>query len=121
MAAIKEWFGGFNVIFNWIEKQFGHAALEAYWRHIAATCYTDVIAQFKRAGLEGVQDYFEDIFKKDGGLIETTRQPRSLTIKIVQCPAFMFMRNSPNHYFAPIKIIAGTMRSSMHTWPNKAD
>jgi len=103
MAAIKEWFGGFNVIFNWIEKQFGPAALEAYWRHIAATCYTEVIAKFKSEGLDGVRDYFEDIFKKDGGLIETTRQPGCLTIKVIKCPAFMFMNTSDNPCFVPIK------------------
>ena len=103
MAAIKEWFGGFNVIFNWFEKQFGREALEVYWRHIADTCYDDVIGKFQREGLIGVRDYFEDIFRKDGGKIETCLQDRHLTIRIIQCPAFMFMNSSDNPHFLPIK------------------
>jgi len=103
MAAIKEWFGAFNVIFNWFEKQFGREALEAYWRHIADTCYDDVVKKFQGEGLAGVRDYFEDIFRKDGGKLETSLQDKRLTIRIIQCPAFMFMNDSDNPHFVPIK------------------
>ena len=101
MAAIKEWFGLYNVMFNWFEKNHGERGFEAYTRHIANTCYPDVIDSFKKGGLEAVKTYYEDLFHKDDGQIDAYIVDNVLTISVNKCPAYHFMRNSANPYFMP--------------------
>jgi len=101
LAAIKEWFGLYNVIFNWFEKNHGEKGFMAYAAHIANTCYPEVIEDFKRGGLEAVKAYYEDLFHKDDGQIDSYIVDDVLTISVNKCPAYNFMKNSPNPHFIP--------------------
>lgn len=101
MAAIKEWFGLYNVLFNWFHKNHGEKGFEAYARHIANTCYPDTVASFKAGGLPAVKAYFEEQFRVDGGQIDAYIVDDVLTICVNKCPAMEYMKNSTNPYFTP--------------------
>lgn len=101
MAAIKEWFGAYNVIFNWFKQNYGNNAFDEYCRHIGSTCYEYVIKRFKREKLEGIKRYYQELFNKDEGKIECYMEDKKLTINIIECPAYAFLKSSSNPYFAP--------------------
>ncbi len=102
MAPIKEWFGVYNVIYKWFEKNYGCEALEEYWRYIANTCFNNVIDKFKNEGLPGIKDYYEKTFKQDDGECITNLSNGKLTIEVVKCPDYDFLKSSPNPNFVPI-------------------
>ena len=91
MAPIKEWYGLYNVIFNWCEKNFGKEGLVKYWQHIGRTCYAEVIETFRREGLDGVKEYSEGEFTKEGVEITSSLEEEKLFIDIKNCPAYAFM------------------------------
>lgn len=103
MSAIKEWYGAYNVIFNWFKENYGKKALEEYWKFIANSCYDETIEKFKNEGLDGIKEYFEDIFDKDGGKYNSNLKDNKLVFEVVDCPAYSFMKNSDNPYFEPIE------------------
>jgi hypothetical protein len=103
MAPIKEWFGGYNVIFNWFELNYGYSALEEYWKYIAQNCFEEVIEKFKNGGLTAIKDYYEYTFGLDEGECKTSLENGKLTIEVVKCPDYEFMKSSSNPNFIPIK------------------
>ncbi|HOJ11703.1 MAG TPA: hypothetical protein PK733_14060 [Clostridiales bacterium] len=103
MAPIKEWFGLYNVIYNWFEKNYGYEALEEYWMFIAENCFEDVVEKFKDEGLDGIRGYYEHIFNLDEGECKTYLENGKLTIEVNKCPDYEFMKSSPNPHFVPIK------------------
>ncbi len=107
MAPIKEWYGAYNVIFNWFEKNFGKEGLVKYWQHIGRTCCAEVIETFKGEGLAGVKKYFEGEFSKEGAEITASLEGEKLFIDIKKCPAYEFMNESDNPYFTPRRDYCG--------------
>lgn len=103
MAPIKEWFGLYNVIFNWFEEKYGGKALEEYWRHIASSCYGEVEEDFREKGLKQIRDYFNAVFERDSGEYLSELKEDRLIYRVVKCPDYDFMNSSENPYFHPIK------------------
>ncbi|NJD02893.1 MAG: hypothetical protein FIA99_09955 [Ruminiclostridium sp.] len=103
MAPIKEWFGVYNIIFNWFEEKYGSQALEEYWRHIAENCYQDVIELFKRNGLEGIKQYMEETISLDDGEYVSSLEDSKVTFKVKKCPDYRFLSSSSNPFFKPVK------------------
>lgn len=101
MAPIKEWYGAYNVIFNWFEKNFGNEGLLKYWEYIGGSCYGEAIELFRREGLRGVKKYFEEEFLKEETAVCARLEENSLLIEIRECPAYRFMNESKNPYFVP--------------------
>ena len=93
MAPIKEWFGAYNVIYNWFERNYGYSALEEYWKYIAQNCFEEVVEKFKNGGLNAIKDYYEHTFGLDEGECGTCLENGSLTIEVVKCPDYEFMRS----------------------------
>ena len=50
MAPIREWYGGYSIIYRWFEKKFGEDALYEYWHFVAKEVYSDLAKQFQIAG-----------------------------------------------------------------------
>lgn len=104
MAPIKEWFGVYNVIYNWFEKKYGYSELENYWKYIADACYGENVEIFRKKGLKGIKEYFESVFMLDDGEIKCCLEDgRRMELQIVKCPDHEFFKSSENKYFKPIK------------------
>lgn len=102
MSAIQEWYGAYNVIFNWFKENYGKDDLVEYWKFIANSCYGETIEKFRNEGLEGIEEYFSEIFDKDGGTYKTKLEENKLVFEVLKCPAYNFMKNSDNPHFEPI-------------------
>jgi|LSQX01.1.fsa_nt_gb hypothetical protein len=103
MAPIKEWFGLYNVIYNWLEKNYGYNALEEYWEFMTENCFKGVAEKFKDDGLCAIKDYYEHTFSLDDGACSSCLEDEKLTIEVTKCPDYEFMKSSPNPHFVPIK------------------
>jgi len=103
MAPIKEWFGAYNIIYNWFEEKYGYSALEEYWRFIADNCFGDIVKKFSEEGLKGIKEYYEHTFDLDQGEYVSRLNEDSLTIRVEKCPDYDFMKSSDNPFFKPIK------------------
>jgi len=120
MAAIKEWFGLYNIIYDWFEKNYGYQKLEEYWKYIARSCYSSLAAEFRDKGPEYVRDYFETIFEKDGGqAIGTVRKGR-VTVEVLESPDVRWLKAFDNpafkivpYYFNHYEVIFGEIAG----WP----
>jgi len=103
MAPIKEWFGLYNVMYNWFEKKYGYKALNEYWSYITESCFDKVVEDFKKGGLESIKDYYEHTFRLDNGKCKAYLENEKLTIEVTKCPDYEFMKSSSNAHFVPIE------------------
>ncbi len=101
MAPIKEWFGVYNVIFNWFENRHGYNALESYWRFLVDSCFENVIMKIKVEGLKGIEEYFENTFRIDEGEFRSQLEEDKLIFEVLKCPDYKFMKSSTNPNFVP--------------------
>ena len=89
MSAINEWFGIYNGIFKYIRDTYGEEELVTYFRHLAATAYSDVTPTFREGGLDAISDRYVTNFRKDGDENSATARIEDGTLTIeVTCPAF---------------------------------
>lgn len=102
MAPIKEWFGAYNIIFNWFERKYGYDALEKYWCFIVKSCYNEVVEQFKSEGLEGIKRYFDQVFSTNGGECKSKMEDGRLVFEVKKCHDYEAMKMSYNPNFIPI-------------------
>ncbi|MPN46745.1 hypothetical protein SDC9_194343 [bioreactor metagenome] len=67
MAAIREWYGGYSIIYRWFEKKFGEDALYEYWHYIAGEVYSELAKKFSDGGPAFIASYFAEIILEDEG------------------------------------------------------
>lgn len=101
MAPIKEWFGIYSIIFDWFEERYGYDALVEYWKFIADSCFPETVKAFKDKGLEGIREYVEETFQKDGGRFLSKPGEGYFEFEVTECPDYAFFHSSGNRAFAP--------------------
>lgn len=101
MAAIREWYGLYGIIYNWFEDQYGYGALEEYWRYIAETVYPEVAADFREMGFPYIAEYFAGIMEADEGKATISVAENAVTIDIQECPDAIWQKFHDNGYFMP--------------------
>lgn len=114
MAAIKEWFGLYNIMYDWIEKRFGYNELEGYWKFIAISCYADLAKKFKEKGPDYISDYFKNYFLSDEGKVKVTVDKGAIVMEVIESPDIKWMQafDNPNfktvpYYFNHYEVIFG--------------
>ena len=89
MSAINEWFGYYNAIFKYIRDTYGEDELKVYFKHLAATAYSDVTELYRTGGLEAIAERYVANFRKDGDESSATAKIVGDTLTMeVTCPAF---------------------------------
>lgn len=102
MAAIREWFGLYNIIYDWFERNCGYPELEEYWRNIARNCYADLAVRFREKGPDYVKEYFEGIFQEDGGQAASVVGGDDVTIEVLESPDVKWMQAFDNPHFKTV-------------------
>ena len=92
MAAIREWYSGYSIIYNWFEDRYGAEALEEYWHYIAKEVYADLADQFRQGGLPYIRSYFQEIIEEDQGKVRFEEEGGSLTVEILECPDYIWQK-----------------------------
>jgi hypothetical protein len=86
MAAIKEWFGLYSVIYSWIEKNYGYDELTKYWENTARQIYPTLARDFREKGSGYIKEYFEEVFAADDGGATGTIDDTGVTIRVTESP-----------------------------------
>ena len=86
MAAINEWFGLYNIIYSFVEQNYGYGELTEYWKNTAKTVYAKLAEDFKKQGLPYIKTYFEETFAKDEGSASGSIDADGVTISITESP-----------------------------------
>ncbi|MCE5255711.1 MAG: hypothetical protein LLF89_02565 [Spirochaetaceae bacterium] len=103
MAAIKEWFGLYNVILNWIKTNWGEGAMEDYSRHIAHSCFKEEIGAIRSGGLKEIESRLVCPMRKDGGMVDAESTASQCIICVRKCPSLQFNSISANPNFKNMK------------------
>ena len=93
MAAIREWYGGYNIIYNWFERKYGYEELKTYWHYLAEEVYKPLLKDTFEAGPQAIADYFHDIIESDEGKVETAVDGNSVTVEILECPDYIWQHH----------------------------
>lgn len=86
MAAIREWYSGYSIIYNWFEDNYGKQELEDYWHYIAKEVYAGLAEKFKQGGLPYIRDYFKEIIEEDEGKVRFEEGENSLIVEVLEMP-----------------------------------
>ncbi len=101
MAAIREWYGGYAIIYRWFEDRFGYEELESYWHYVAREVYGDLAERFRERGTSYICAYFADIITADEGSVTVEADERSATIDIHACPDYIWQKHYDQGYSMP--------------------
>ena len=101
MAAIREWYGGYAIIYRWFEDRFGYEELENYWHFVAKEVYGDLAGEFRKRGPSYICTYFTDIITTDEGKLTVEADEKSATIEIHACPDYIWQKYYDQGYSMP--------------------
>ena len=94
MAASREWYVAYNVIFNWFAAQYGLEGFDEYIYEITMRCFHEVLEDITSRGLDAVRDYYIDVFENDGTKYSVDESEVELSFVISQCIEYVVMKGS---------------------------
>lgn len=92
MAAIREWYSGYSIIYNWFEDNYGEQELEDYWHYIAKEVYTGLAEEFKKGGLLYIRNYFKEIIEEDNGSVQFEEAENTIVVEILEAPDYIWQK-----------------------------
>lgn len=101
MAAIREWYGGYSIIYRWFEDNYGYPELVRYWHYIAREIYAPLAEKFRSGGPAYIQRYFEEIIREDEGEVECTIDGGGATVEILNCPDRIWQKHYDQGFSMP--------------------
>jgi hypothetical protein len=97
----KDFHGSLSVGIEYLRKNYGDDAVREYLREFAGEFYAPLKADLKAKGLVALKEYFEKMYKTEGGEIETSFSKDEFILKVHACPAVMHMRKN-NYPVSPL-------------------
>ena len=88
----KDFHGALSAGLEYLESNFGEAAVREYLRQFASTFYAPLTADLKQRGLVALQEHFGSIYEEEGGKATITLDDDELRIEVEVCPAVSHMR-----------------------------
>ncbi|MEG1524798.1 MAG: hypothetical protein RRZ24_06160 [Clostridia bacterium] len=101
MAAIREWYGGYSIIYRWFEDNFGYEGLVDYWHYIAKEVYSELAEEFRRGGLPYIRNYFQEIIEADEGRVQFEQTEGALAVDILESPDYIWQMHYDQGYSMP--------------------
>jgi hypothetical protein len=101
MAAIREWYSGYSIIYRWFENKFGEDDLYEYWHYIAREVYQELAEKFREGGPTYIVSYFTEIILEDEGKLTVTADKDSVTVEILECPDHIWQTYYDQGYSIP--------------------
>ncbi len=81
-----------NLSLEYLRVNFGVDAARDYLRRFAAACHAPLQAELRRRGLPALREYFEEIYRREGGRVRISGDENELRIAVEQCPAVEHIR-----------------------------
>jgi hypothetical protein len=90
----KDFHGSLSIGIEYLRQHYGDEAVREYLREFSKDFYAPLTADLKARGLVVLKEYFEKMYKKEGGEIETSLSSDEFILKVHACPAVMHMRKN---------------------------
>jgi hypothetical protein len=97
----KDFHGALSVGLDYLREHYGDDSVREYLREFALDFYAPLTNDLKQRGLVALKEYFEKLYKTEGGEISITFSPDELVLKVQACPAVMHIRKN-NHAVSPL-------------------
>ncbi|MGI6086921.1 MAG: hypothetical protein ACOYCD_03075 [Kiritimatiellia bacterium] len=81
-----------NAALEYIRVNFGDAAVREYLEQFAAAYHAPLQADLRRRGLAALREYFENMYRLEGGLVRISGDDEELLIEVERCPAVEHIR-----------------------------
>lgn len=103
MAAIREWFAVYGVVFEYMEKLGGAGGLANYLDFLGGQMHELTGGGQGTAALPAIRAYFEENLPKDGGECTASLGGDTLEVAVERCPDHAYFESTPyeGHWFGP--------------------
>ena len=88
----KDFHGALSAGIEYLHENFGEEAVREYLRRFTLSYFSPLTTRLKKEGLSSLKEYFEQLYAREGGDIETTLSENELVISVTSCPAVNHMR-----------------------------
>ena len=88
----KDFHGALSAGIDYLTKNYGEQAVRDYLRRFATAFYAPLRDAINARGLIALKEYWEDIYRIEGGKIEIELSDDEMILKVKACPAVMHMR-----------------------------
>ena len=88
----KDFHGALSNGIQFIHDKYGADAVRAYLRQFVTAYYAPLKAEIKERGLAALKDYFEKMYRLEGGVIHLECSEDELRLEVEECPAVTHMR-----------------------------
>jgi hypothetical protein len=97
----KDFHGSLSCGIEYLRRHYGNEAVREYLRDFARDFYSPLTTDLKARGLIALKEYFEKMYKTEGGEIDTLLSADEFILKVHACPAVMHMRKN-NYPVSPL-------------------
>ena len=104
----KDFHGALSAGIEYVHQRYGPEAVREFLRQFASSFYAPIKADLKRRGLIALKEYFERIYRIEGGRADMRCSPDELRIDVKACPAVAHMRA---HGYAVARLYRETTRT----------
>jgi hypothetical protein len=88
----KDFHGALSLAIDYLDSNYGEAAVRAYLRRFTRSYYADLTKQLCDRGLIALKEHFERIYEIEGGSASIRLSEDALSIEVDECPAVRHMR-----------------------------
>lgn len=89
--------GAMSAAIEYLDQTFGENAVREYLWDFTRAYYKPLIEKIRVSGLKALKEYFEQLYQKERGAIETTLTTDELIVRVKKCPAVAHMRKRGYH------------------------
>ena len=89
---LKDFHGALSAGLEYVHRRYGAEAVRDFLRQFAASFYSPLRADLRKRGLAALKEYFEQIYRVEGGTMAIRCTPDELRIEVAACPAVTHMR-----------------------------
>ena len=103
MAAIREWYAGYGLIFEYMLEIGGEGGLASYTDMLGKEIWKDLQFDRQTEPLAMLEGYYKTTIWKDGGLAEIRADGSSLSVSFSLCPDKCYFQEAPypEHRYGP--------------------
>lgn len=79
---------------DYLRQHYGDESVREYLREFSETFYAPLKDDLKQRGLIALKEYFEKLYKTEGGEISMTFSPDEFILQVQACPAVEHIRKN---------------------------
>ena len=92
-VALQLFFELYNQTFNYLERELGFEAVQAYWKFISDQQMSVLENLVRTKGFEGMAEYWRNTLGQEGAQYEMDVKPDAFHVVVSQCPPVQWLKS----------------------------